>query len=79
MLKISLKSPKDTLQRGVYIPKFRKICSFGAHDPPLHRWGEIWRGEVDLWPTPVYAAFRPIGATRRLCGAKNLKNKIAPE
>jgi len=45
--------------RGVYIPKLRKIFSFGGpKPPPLHQWGEIWRGwKVDSTPnfTPSMA------------------------
>ena len=62
---------------GTFICRnFGKIKVFGPHTPPLHRlgWNSAWRSRssVDSY-TPN---FTPIGATRRLWGAKYLE--IAP-
>ena len=61
---------RDMPLRDVYVPKFRKIYSFGDHDPPLIRYGQnlAWRSRT-LNFTPNCATYRP-------CGAKKLK--IAP-
>jgi len=66
----------DRPMRGIYIPKLCKIFSFWSHPPPpVHQWVRNPAGVVHQKVEPP-AIFHPISATRRACGAKNLKVTI---
>jgi len=60
----------DTPPRGVYIPKWRKIFSFGAHAHPCTDGVKL---NVEEWTEAYTPNFTPNHAMSRPCRANNLK------